>query len=194
MLYRIARLIFRLTLFICRRWEVHGQQNLPCQGGVMAVANHTSNWDPIIMGSALPRQVYFMAKAELFKGLFGTILHNLGTFPVNRAKNDRQAIRQAVEVLKTGRVLGMFPEGTRSRTGALQKAHLGAAMIALKAGVPILPMAIIGSRGIFKKVRVQIGKPLIIEELVAGKAGREELELISDRMMEEISRLIRQAR
>lgn len=193
MFYKFARLICRIILAVLRRWEVRGAENLPAAGGIVLVANHVSYWDPVVVGCAFNRQVHFMAKSELFKiPLLGPVIRALGAFPVRRDKSDRNAIRTAVRLLEEGKVVGVFPEGTRSRTGELMKPHLGAAMLASKAGVPMLPVAVSGTRGILGKVKVRVGRPVFT---AAGtKAGKAGLENASDRVMAQIAALLGDAR
>ena len=98
-----------------------------------------------------------MAKAELFKiPVVGHVIALSGAFPVHRDKTDRIAIRTALRLLKEGQVVGIFPEGTRSHSGEMLKPHLGAAMLALKSGAPILPVALSGTRGVWGKVKVRV--------------------------------------
>ncbi len=186
MFYKFARLLCRIILVILRRWEVRGTENLPNSGGLVLVANHISYWDPVVVGCAVNRQVCFMAKAELFHiPLLGPVIRALGAFPVQRAKSDRNAIRTAVKLLKEGNVVGVFPEGTRSHTGKLMKPHLGAAMLAFKAGVPMLPVALSGTRGVFGKVKIFIGRPIFSWR--GARVGKADLENASDRVMAQIA-------
>lgn len=190
MLYWFLRTVIRFILLFWRRWRVIGLENLPAQGGVVVVANHVSNLDPVVVGCALNRQVHFMAKIELFRNaLLGMLIRQLGAFPVNREKSDRQAIRTALELLHAGRVVGIFPEGTRSKTGEIQKPHLGAALLAFKADAPLLPVAVKGTRGFFSRVTVVVGKPIYIPDLWHSKPGKGELEQISDQVMGTIAAL-----
>ncbi|MDO7786486.1 lysophospholipid acyltransferase family protein [Desulforamulus aquiferis] len=192
MFYSFLRVVIRFALLIWRRPRVIGEENIPATGGLVVVANHVSNLDPIVMGCAINRQVHFMAKVELFKNvLLAAFLRTVGTFPVNREKSDRNAIRMALELLQAGRVVGIFPEGTRSKTGELLKPHIGAAMLAVKADVPILPMAIIGTEGLFKKIIVVIGEPVYFPELWHSRPGREELEELSMQVMGSIETAIK---
>ncbi|MEG6521077.1 lysophospholipid acyltransferase family protein [Desulfotomaculum sp. 1211_IL3151] len=191
MFYWTLRFIIRNILLLWRRWEIVGLENLPVNGGLLIVSNHASNLDPLVVGCAITRKVHFMAKVELFKvPLLKTIITLLGAFPINREKSDRNAIRKALEILRSGQVVGIFPEGTRSKTGALQKAHIGAAMLAVKGDVPILPIALIGTRGFFNKITVKIGKPVYLPEIWAGRPGKAELEALSDTVMGKIEQLI----
>ncbi|WP_211230145.1 lysophospholipid acyltransferase family protein [Desulfovirgula thermocuniculi] len=188
--YRFARLVCRLVLLLLRRWKVEGAENLPPTGGVLVVSNHASYWDPVVVGCALGRQVHFMAKADLFKiPLLGAVIRALGAFPVQRGSGDRQAIRRALELLEEGKVVGIFPEGTRSKTGTLLDPHRGAAMLALRAKVPVLPMALLNTPGVFGRVRVRVGKPLYFAG--NGEAfGRRDYQAVSREIMQEIKRLM----
>lgn len=190
MFYKFARLLCRIVLVLLRRWEVKGAENLPASGGVVLAANHASYWDPVVVGCAFNRQVYFMAKSELFKiPLLGPVIRSLGAFPVRRDKSDRNAIRTAIKLLEKGNVVGIFPEGGRSHTGELMKPNLGAAMLAFKAGVPILPVALSGTKGVLGKVTVLVGRPVLIRQ--GAKAKKVELENTSDYVMTQIAGLLR---
>ena len=128
------------------RLRVVGVENMPAAGPVILVSNHL-NWTDIPMiGLPLKRRTHFMAKAELFqKAPIKWLVIGLGAFPVRRGEADRQAIKQAEEVLKAGQVLVIFPEGTRSRSQKMKEGLAGVALIALRSGAPIVPVAISGS-------------------------------------------------
>lgn len=191
MFYRFARWLCRIILIVLRRWEVRGAENLPAEGPVIVTANHVSYWDPVVVGCALSRQVFFMAKAELFRfPVFASILRTLGAFPVHRHRLDRQALRRAQQELEKGHVLGVFPEGTRSNSDAFLKPHLGAALLAVKHGVPVLPVALHGTRGLYGKVRVRIGKPLRFAREGGEKPSKERLEAVAQEIMERIGALL----
>lgn len=176
---------------LVRRWKVEGADNLPRQGGVVIVANHTSFWDPVVVGCAFKRRVFFMAKEELFRiPLFGTLITLLGAFPVQRDRIDRRALRLAMQKLSAGHPVVIFPEGRRSHTGELLKPQLGAALLAIKGGVPILPVALHGTRGIIGKVRVRVGEPMSFPELYGTKPSRATLEAVSGHLMEKIAALL----
>jgi 1-acyl-sn-glycerol-3-phosphate acyltransferase len=150
--------------------QVTGLEFLPAHGPVVLAANHLSNYDPFPIQFAIPRPIYFMAKAELHRNpLLDALLRQLGSFPVNRGMGDEWAIRHARKILERGQVLGIFPEGTRSKTRGLAIARSGAARLALAAGCPVVPLAIDGTQRMFKRfaqrncVMIRIGSPIYPE-------------------------------
>lgn len=143
------------------QYEVRGLEHFPREGAVILAANHVTNLDVFPMQFAVPRVIFFMGKAELFKNPFmDLLLRNLSGFPVQRGEKDQWAMDRALKVLRHGQVLGMFPEGTRSRGGGLKVAKTGTAKLAIEAGCPILPLTVVGSDRFFKRfprrARVQI--------------------------------------
>ncbi len=160
-----------LTRIYVRKFEVVGRDLVPLDGPLIVASNHLNNADPPMVALGIPRHPTFMAKRSMIRWpILGPAFRIFGAFPVRRGQVDRAAIRVAVEVLERGDMLVMFPEGTRSRTGGLTRGHSGTALIALRAGVPILPVAITGTEVIrwpwlFLKpysvphVRVTIGEP-----------------------------------
>lgn len=190
MAYWLAWAVLKLFLPVLRRWKVQGAANLPPEGGVMVVANHQSYWDPLVLGAALPRRVYFMAKEELFRiPVLSWLIRTWGAFPVRREGFDRKALRTAIDYLMRGHVVGVFPEGRRSHTGQLLPAMPGAAILALKTGVPVVPVALIGTRGVCGKVKVKVGKPFHLTA-EKGKPSREEIAAGGERMIAEIAVLM----
>lgn len=138
-----------------------GVTYLPQQGPVVLAANHVTNYDVFFMQFCLPRPIFFMGKAELFRNpIMDLILRNLSGFPVNRGEKDQWAMQHAARILNYGQVLGMFPEGTRSKGRGLAVAKTGAARLAIDAQCPIVPMAVTGSDQFWKRfprrTRVQI--------------------------------------
>jgi 1-acyl-sn-glycerol-3-phosphate acyltransferase len=193
-LYSIL-LVFLKTLFaVVFRWEVKGIENIPSHGGVIIASNHISLWDPPVLGSATPRPVHFMAKEELFTiPVFSWIIRKLHSFPVRRGSADRTAIRTMINLLECGEIVGIFPEGTRSKTGQLGQPELGVAMVALKTGMTIVPAAIIGTNKIwgsdtwFPRIKVMFGKPILVKQ---GKTDKDAIESLSRTIMNEIADLL----
>ncbi|HBL36602.1 MAG TPA: 1-acyl-sn-glycerol-3-phosphate acyltransferase [Firmicutes bacterium] len=175
MLYRLCRDILYGMLKLFYGLKVVGAEQLPEKGPVIVVANHTNLIDPIVVGCSLrQRQVCFMAKEELFRiPFFGGLLRRLGAFPVKRGQGDRGAFRSALEVLSAGKVLGMFPEGTRHKDGKIHPLRQGAALLAVESGAMILPMVFTGTRGLslfrFPRIRAYVGSPFKLEGPAAKK-------------------------
>jgi 1-acyl-sn-glycerol-3-phosphate acyltransferase len=163
-----------LILIYIRRLEVEGRENVPLQGPLIVASNHLNNADPPMVAAAIPRHPIFMAKQEMFGWpIVGLGIRAFGAFPVRRFEADLDALRKAVEVVRDGQMLVMFPEGTRSRTASMKRAHPGTAMIALRTGAPILPVAVTGTETtkwpwlflrpfMGPKVRVVIGRPFFL--------------------------------
>lgn len=154
------------------RLRARGRENLP-EGGYVLAANHTSNLDPWPLGMPLfpRRQLRFMAKSELFFPVMAQFLRAGGAFPVRRGEGDLEAIATAVELVRAGEIVVMFPEGTRRRKGLRKKhrarSHTGAARIALTADAPLVPAAIKGTDRISRlgPLRVAYGKPVPLDDL-----------------------------
>ena len=141
------RLAFRLAM----KMKVDGLEHLPLDGPAVIACNHVSNYDVFPMQLCLPRPIFFMAKAELFKfPLMDVALRSLGAFPVYRGEKDDWAMRHARKVLNYRQILGMFPEGTRNRGRGLGLAKTGTARLAIDTGSPIVPMVVTGSDAFFK--------------------------------------------
>lgn len=177
--------------------EILGLENLPDQGGLIIASNHKSYWDPVVVGCALPKdkQVFFMAKEELFRvPLLNTAITWAGAFPVKRSGTDGRAVKTALKYLYSGKIVGIFPEGTRNTENELLEPHLGMAMLAARANVPVLPVAVVGARGLFGKVTVKIGKIINTsnpaQEDRPLKKSRQELFELSNLIMDNIAMLI----
>lgn len=134
-----------------------------------------------------------MAKKELFSNfIMSYLLHKAGAFPVDRENADYGAIKKAYQLLREGEILGLFPEGSRSKSGNVQKAHSGAALIAVRSGAPILPVAVKGPYRLFKPVHIYIGCPFVLPPLVYEDKGEKKalLEEMSNMIMQNINALI----
>lgn len=155
------------------RLRCEGRENFPRDRGYVLTSNHTSGPDFIPLGYVTPQQIYFMAKSELLdvNPVFKKFLLVNGVFPIRRGEADMEAIEYAIDLVRSGKVLGMFPEGTRSRTGKLQRGRSGAARIAIMAQAPVVPIIVVNSGEMFKtrnwlsikpraEVLVRVGAPL----------------------------------
>lgn len=166
---RRALVAFARLLFLpLMKYDVTGLEHFPHEGAVIVAANHVTNFDVFPMQFALPRVIFFMGKAELFKNpVVDVLARNLSGFPVQRGEKDQWAMNHALKILRHGQTLGMFPEGTRSRGGGLKVAKTGTAKLSLEAGCPIVPMTIVGSDRFFKRfphrarVHIQVLPPIL---------------------------------
>lgn len=195
-MYNLVHVILRTFFSLVFRWKVIGAENIPA-GGVIIAANHISLWDPPVLGTAIPRKIHFMAKEELFSNpIFSWLITKLGAFPVKRGAADRKAIRTALTLLENGSVLGIFPEGTRSKSGKLGAPEPGFALLAIKSGVPVVPAALIGTDKVFRdghwlpEFKVVFGKPIIISR---DNNTQDTMEVMSMRIMTEIGLLLEAA-
>ncbi|WP_144461119.1 lysophospholipid acyltransferase family protein [Siminovitchia fortis] len=186
--YQFSKTVVNSILRPLYRIEVRGIENFPKSGGVLLCTNHISNLDPPVVGITCPRPVSFMAKEELFRvPILKSILPNVKAFPVKRGMSDRGALRKGLSLLKEGEVLGLFPEGTRSKTGKIGKGLAGAGFFALRSDAEIIPCAIIGPYKPFKKLRVVYGKPIDFTGLKKEKISVEDATEI---IMGEIKKII----
>jgi 1-acyl-sn-glycerol-3-phosphate acyltransferase len=170
------------------RMRVFGLENLPEQGGYILAGNHVSYLDPILLWCVTPHRTHFVARAELFDTpVVGWVSSHVYAFPISRDSADRVAIQRATDLLTHGEPVGMFPEGTRKRAGqdstdtTLGEAHAGVAFIAMRAGVPVVPVGISGTEKAlpvgakiprFPRVTVRFGFPVSPQEFAEG--GRKE--------------------
>jgi len=170
LLYNIAKCICWIIFKLIFRLKVTGQEDIPQDGPFIIVANHSSLLDPVILGVSVRPKVIFVAAAYLFKiGWLGYMLRKFNSIPVQR-ENDIKAIKQSLKILKRGGVLGIFPEGGIDRQKNNLPVRAGAAYLATKIGVPIVPIRIKGAdkalpRGAkfirsLNKIEVEIKKPI----------------------------------
>jgi len=194
-LYRVVRVFLLIILKILYRVRVHGRENIPGRKPFIVCSNHLSWWDPVVIGTAFPGsyRIHFMAKKELFSNfVFSFLLRKVGAFPLNRYDADHAAIRKSYHLLQDRQVLGLFPEGSRSKSGKLQKPFNGAALIAVRSGVPVLPVAIAGPYRPFKPLHVFIGPPFVLPPLNYDQKEdkKAQLEAMSCHIMEHIRNLL----
>lgn len=193
--YGLSRMI-SWALF---RPRISGRENIPRQGGFILASNHVSYYDPNLVGCWQPREVYFFAKKELFRNrLFGAMLRATNTLPVSRGVVDRQALGRAIEAIKNGYGLTMFPEGTRSTTDQFLPPKPGIGIIAINAGCPIIPTYIHGTNSLsdcFRRrdrMSISYGQPLSADWVRSLPPEKESYLEIARTVMERISQLRRQ--
>jgi 1-acyl-sn-glycerol-3-phosphate acyltransferase len=185
--YWFARSLMKLFIHILYRVRVEGLENLPSDGGYIICSNHINNLDPVVVGTSIPKKMSYMAKEELFHNkILGFIILKLGMFPVNRNGADISAIKSSIKVLKKGDALGIFPEGTRNLERNEMKAKPGLAMIAIKAKVPIVPVAIISDYKLFGNIKIQINRPITYDEYYNLKIDVDTYQRLSQTVMDSI--------
>lgn len=194
LLYYFGRFVFLIYLKVFYRLRIEGREHIPLRKPFIICANHIYWLDPLAVGAALPAsyRIHFMGKKELFSNfLFSFILKKAHAFPVNRQEADYGAIKKALQLLKEGQVIGMFPEGSRSKSGNFLKAFNGAALIANRSGVPILPILIVGPYRLFRPLHLYIGTPFALPPLNYEHKGekKEQLNDMSTSIMNRIKAL-----
>jgi 1-acyl-sn-glycerol-3-phosphate acyltransferase len=175
-LYRFVRALCRRILTIGWRFRSLHPERVPADGAVILACNHISYFDPVVLGVGIKRPVTYLAKKELFAlPLLGPLIAGLGAYPLDREAGGVAAIRAALRVLKDGKCVGIFPEGTRNLRGDAPEKG-GAALLGALSGAPVVPAAIVGTRDAkrFRQIRVVYGEPLRIER--QRKADGDDLE------------------
>jgi 1-acyl-sn-glycerol-3-phosphate acyltransferase len=200
MFYRLSFLACLVIWKILFRQSFAGRDQLPGSGGMILASNHASFIDPVCAGLGLPRRdLNFLARSTLLKiPLLGWWMRRAHVIAINRGEADRGALANAVETVKSGQALLMFPEGTRSRDGELGAARPGCGFVAWHSKATVIPAYIDGSarampRGAWfirpRKIRTRYGPPVSLDDLYAKPSGRETYLAISQRIMEAIGRL-----
>ena len=188
-----------ITGFIFRIWfhiEFHGQENQPQNRGYILCCNHRSALDPVLIAQKINKPIRYMAKMELFQNPFiGFIIRHLGAFPVARGKGDTSAIDTAVETVKSGRVLGLFPEGTRSHDDQLLRFKSGAAVIASQSGGDLLPAAIWYEGKKFRsRVVIRYGKPIANSQILIEENSTKQIKVVVALLRDEVEKLLEETR
>ncbi|MCL2580467.1 MAG: 1-acyl-sn-glycerol-3-phosphate acyltransferase [Oscillospiraceae bacterium] len=166
-----------------------GVENIPAGGGYILACNHRSNFDPILLAHKVPQQIHYLAKVELVRvPVVGGVIRSLGVIPVDRGGGDTAALDNAARLVQNGGVLGMFPEGHRSKTGAPLRPRSGVSVIAGKTGANILPVAVSYTKGVrFRgKVTIRFGEVIPFERLAIDLESPGTIRAASKLIMEEI--------
>ena len=202
---RASNQLGRLLLGTSTRVSVSGLEHVPKHGALILASNHASNADPPLIAnwltSSLGRPVHWMAKAEALEWpIAGPFMRMNGAFGIRRGAADTEAFRLAKSVLDDGRVLGTFPEGSRSPTGALQVAREGVTLLALRTGSPVLPIACIDTDLFWPRGRtiwrigggigMLVGEPFVVERRTGADGRKESLEDVTTRLMLHIAALL----
>lgn len=194
--YKFCMNIIRPIVRIFYPYEVNGTENLSgISEGYILCSNHLSNMDPIFLAITHIRPIFFMAKIELFKNkLLGLILRKLGVFPIKRGKADINALEYAMQIPKSKEVLGIFIEGTRSKTGEFLRPRSGATVLANKSKSKVVPVCITGSSAdnkirMFKKTTISYGRPIEFDKISIQDNNRKDLKEATNLIMESIKEL-----
>jgi 1-acyl-sn-glycerol-3-phosphate acyltransferase len=198
--YRVARDIVRFLLRILARVEVEGLEFVPEDGPYLLLTNHLHWLDPPVILTAAPHKCYVFAAAKRERHwFFGPLFRSMGTIWVHRGTVDRKALRQAIALLRGGGVLGMAPEGTRSKSGAMQEGRSGAAYLAYRTGVPVVPVAVAGQEKVFPslrrlrraRVRISFGPPFRPPPAASGqKPSASEIRAFTEEIMYRLAALL----
>ncbi|RYL94872.1 1-acyl-sn-glycerol-3-phosphate acyltransferase [Sporolactobacillus sp. THM7-4] len=187
-LYSIGKPLVRLFYKFCFRYEVSGSENIPKDGAVLICCNHLSDFDPPLVGISTSRVMSFLAKEELFRiPLFGRLIKMLHAVPIRRGSGDRAAIRTALNLLRSGHTLLIFPEGHRNRSNRLKKGLPGAGFFALNTDAAVIPCAIIGEYKLWRKMKVVFGPPVDTDSMKRQKMKSSEASSV---IMMHIQRLL----
>ncbi len=197
-LFWIARFLIAIYIRAFCRLKRIGHTNVPREGGLIIASNHLAAADPFIMGSAVPRELAFMAKKELFEiPIEGWLIKRFNAFPVDRFGFDLAVIKKSLEILESGMALVMFPEGTRSKDGKIRDGKIGIGMLARKAKVPIIPVYIENSKKAWfnfitgKRFVVRFGEKITAEWITAQENSKDGYRAITEEVMRRIIELSR---
>ena len=199
-IYFVSYLIYKAILKGFFGFEVKGAENVPEKGPFIIASNHVSYADPTVIAvTCNTAQIFFIAKHELFNiPVFGLWVRAVGSIKIERNSHSSEPLRKAVNRLREGRALGMFPEGRRSTDGNLQKAQPGMGFIAAKSGAPVIPVYISGTDKVlpkgrrwvrFGKITAKVGKPVDLQETLGIPEKRKAYEAIGEKVMGAIARL-----
>ena len=200
----VARFVLLNLCRIVLGLRVEGVHNVPRSGRLLVLSNHLHNADPVLICIATPRPVHFMAKRELMKiPVIGRLIRFAGAFQVDRGRADRAAIRRAIAKLDQEIAVGVFPEGTRSKSRQIENVLAGAGLIAVKGGSPVVPLAITGSERLpfngsksvgdgagraNRGITIRFGEPFTLPPTVDGKRTTSEMAI--DLIMQRIAAML----
>jgi 1-acyl-sn-glycerol-3-phosphate acyltransferase len=180
LLYWLCHFLISIYMRTFCRLKLAGQDKIPPQAGLIIASNHIAGADPFLLGSAVPRELWYMAKKELFKSFFlGWFIKRVNAFPVDRFGFDLEVIKKSISLLKQGKALIMFPEGTRSKDGQIMEGKIGVGMLAHKAGVPIVPVYMENTKKAWmnlflgKRMKVSFGE-VIDKDWICSRPGTKE--------------------
>lgn len=203
-LYRILKVVLRPFVVALTTPVIEGRDALPRRGPAIVCANHVSNMDPVVLSVASPRPIFYLGKSEYFHGIERGLFESVGVMPVAREGGaaGEASLARGQEILETGACLGVFPEGTRSVDGRLYRGRTGAVRLAVRAGAPIVPVGILGTREVLPpeawlprrgRVTVRFAPPLGFTDLAGRDDDHAAVREATEVLMDEIARLTGQA-
>jgi len=183
-LYRFVVALYWIIAKVLYGVRIEGKENIPKGVNCVMMGNHQAIFDPLLLAACVPdREIRFMGKKELWNNkILGWAFTKVHGFPVDRGNMDMTAVRTAMNLLKEGKTLGIFPEGTRSRSGHMLPLLGGASLMALRAGVDVVPVYIDGNYKPFTKMIVRVGKPIDTSDLRAGRINKDTCDVLTERM------------
>ncbi|MDA0848503.1 MAG: lysophospholipid acyltransferase family protein [Verrucomicrobia bacterium] len=197
--YEIVRRTLNAYFTTFHDHTASGLHNIPKTGPIIFASNHSSFYDPPVIGIKSPRPIHYLARDTLFKGFFGECLQAIGTIPIARGTADVTSIKAIFKALKKGEATAIFPEGTRSLDGSLQDPQAGTGMIAIKSKATVVPTRIFGAFEAFgrnekfptlnKPIHIVYGEPLSYEALDPGKEHPERYLEASKKIMHAIDKI-----
>ena len=185
-LYWLLVRIFYVLVKIIYGLRIEGKENIPKDRNIILMGNHQFDFDPVMLALCdMSRQYHFMGKKELWGNkILAWLWTEVHGFPVDRGNYDMGAIRMAMNILKRGECLGIFPEGTRHKGPDMLPLLSGAAMIALRSKCDIVPIYIDGNYKPFTKMVLRVGKPVKMDDLLAGRIGKDTFDTLMGRVEE----------
>lgn len=198
-IYSVGLKLAKIFLRLNGGLKAYGTENIPKDGPAIIMPNHVSYLDPPAIGCTCKREIFFMAKEELFNlPILSSLLTATGAYSISRGTADRKAIRHTFNLIEAGKIVNIFPEGKRSLDGKLCEIQKGAMMIAIKSNAPIIPAAVIGTdrslspmyKGLHRcKIKVIYGKPINIDDL-GGVVNDDSYSIIRKRWHDVVSKML----
>jgi len=187
-MWRLGRIIAAPVYRLMFRFRITGKKNIPKEGGIILCANHTSYHDVVVLGMSSPRNLHYLAKAELFKGKIAKRFFNsLGAIPVDRENPGLDSLKRVVNVLKEEKALAIFMQGGRRKEAdAVDDYKAGVALFAIKGKAPVVPVHIRSRFKFFSKVHINIGEPISFEEYHGKKVRTDDLNTAAQKVMDAI--------
>jgi 1-acyl-sn-glycerol-3-phosphate acyltransferase len=190
--YRLVQAVTATMAAVILRWRATGREHVPASGGVLLISNHLSYLDVFFLGIPLRRPLNYVARSTLFLPILGPLIRSVGGFPIQREGIGASGMKETLRRLRSGGIVTLFPEGTRSRDGELGPLKHGIAVLIQRAGVPAVPVGLAGTFEVWPRsrrfpaphpIRIHYGRPIFPEELV-GLEAEAITSLVRERLLE----------